>query len=342
MADQLVRTRLHHLDIPLLAPFRTATGVLGSRSVVLVAVGDGVTGWGEAAPYPGQDETIQEMIERARASSASPALAAGLDEALHDHDARRRGVPLHPVTVDEVPVSVALGIDDALERASELAELGVARFKVKIAPGAIDHLAAIREAHPDALLGVDGNQSFESMDRHGLGVLVDTGVAYAEELFTDWVSGAAEAFVDLSGIPLFADESVRSITDVQRLVTLPAVGGITVKPGRLGWSGSLEAVATAQDAGRAWRASGLLETGIGRAYTDLLAADASAAPSDVAPATAFLSGDIAGDRAGFGVVRVPKGVGIGATPDPDALERYTVEVVEVGLPVSGWEDPIPD
>jgi O-succinylbenzoate synthase len=341
MADQLVRTRLHHLDIPLLAPFRTATGVVRKRSVVLVAVGDGVTGWGEAAPYPGQDETIEGLMEGARASSVSPALAAGLDEALHDHAARRNGVPLHPVTAAEVPVSVALGIDDAVERASALAALGVARFKVKIAPGAIDHLAAIREAHPDALLGVDGNRSFESMDRHGLGILVDTDVAYAEELFTDWVSGAAEAFVDLSGIPLFADESVRSIADIHHLVALPAVGGITVKPGRLGWSGSLEAVATAREAGRRWRASGLLETGIGRAYTDLLAADPSAAPSDVAPASAFLAGDVAGDRAGFGVVRVPTGAGIGTTPAPDALERYTVEVIEVDLPVSGWEGPIP-
>ena len=250
-------------------------------------------------------------------------------------------MPLHPVTVAELPVSVALGIDDAIERASTLAELGVARFKVKIAPGAIDHLAAIREAHPDALLGVDGNRSFKSMDRHDLGVLVDTGVAYAEELFTDWISGAAEAFVDLAGIPLFADESVRSIADVQRLVTLPAVGGITVKPGRLGWSDSLEAAATAQDAGRAWRASGLLETGIGRAYTDLLAADPAAGPSDLAPASAFLTGDVAGDRGGFGVVRTPTGVGIGTTPDRDALERFTVEVIEVDLPVSGWVGPVP-
>ncbi len=223
MADQLVRTRLHHLDIPLVAPFRTATGVVANRSVVLVAVGDGVVGWGEAAPYPGQDETIEDLVERARASSASPALAAALDEALHDHAARRNGVPLHLVTATEVPVSVALGIDDALERAAAFAELGVARFKVKIAPGAIDHLVALREAYPDALLGVDGNRSFESMDRHDLGVVVDTGVVYAEEVFTDWVSGAAEAFVDLSGIPLFADESVRSIADVQRLVALPAV-----------------------------------------------------------------------------------------------------------------------
>ena len=341
MADQLVRTRLHHLDIPLVAPFRTATGVVANRSVVLVAVGDGVVGWGEAAPYPGQDETIEDLVERARASSASPALAAALDEALHDHAARRNGVPLHSVTATEVPVSVALGIDDALERAAAFAELGVARFKVKIAPGAIDHLVALREAYPDALLGVDGNRSFESMDRHDLGVVVDTGVVYAEEVFTDWVSGAAEAFVDLSGIPLFADESVRSIADVERMVALPAVGGITVKPGRLGWSGALEAVATAQDAGRAWRASGLLETGIGRSYTDLLAADPSAAPSDVAPASAFLAGDVADDRAGFGVVRLPTGIGIGTAPDPDALERHTVEVIEVDLPVSGWEGPVP-
>ena len=106
---------------------------------------------------------------------------------------------------------------------------------------------------------------------------------------------------------------------------------MTIKPGRLGWTGALQAIDTAHSLGKLWRASGLLETGIGRSFTNHLAVREDAFTSDVAPASWFFeddvvhSADVSGDA-----VTIVDGAGIGIAPDPGMLERYRVATYELG------------
>lgn len=324
-----VAVRLHVLEIPLREPFRTATGRIDRRTTILVEVGHDVVGWGEAAPYPGQDETIAELVARGREGIATPTLAAAIDEAVSDRGALLSGASLLPSTTTTVPVSVSVGIDGALDRVEMLSEQGIRAFKVKVAPGETQHLMAIRDRHPDVTLGVDGNRSFPALSDDDRVTLTGVRPVYIEELFADWRSPAAINFAHTSGIPMFADETASTIDGALRALDMPSVAGVTIKPGRLGWSGALAVVEAATRLGKHWRASGLIETGIGRAYTDLLASDPTAFLSDVAPAELFLCADVTASRFDGGVVRVPSGPGLGVVPDPDLLAEYRTDLIEV-------------
>ncbi|HSJ71054.1 MAG TPA: enolase C-terminal domain-like protein [Acidimicrobiia bacterium] len=326
-----VAVRLHVLEIPLREPFRTATGRIDRRTTVLVEIGTDVVGWGEAAPYPGQDETIGELMSLAREGIATATVAAAINEAMSDRGALLAGDSLLPSTTTTVPVSVSVGIDGALDRVEMLLEQGIRAFKVKVAPGETRHLGAIRDRYSDITLGVDGNRSFPALADDDRSALTEAGLAYIEEPFSDWESPDAMSFADTGGIPMFADETAATIDGALRALDMPSVAGVTVKPGRLGWSGALAVVEAATRLGKQWRASGLIETGIGRAYTDLLASDPTAFISDVAPAELFLRADVTASRFAGGVMRVPSGPGLGVVPDPDLLAAYRTDLIEVEI-----------
>ena len=310
MADQPVQ--IFHLEIPLRSPFTTTGGSIGSRSIALVRVGEDPYGWGEAAPFPGQDEPIAEVLRAARVGENTPTLDAAVDEAQADLQAKFAGESLFRVagaTRTIVPVSLAVGLDDPIEEVDRAVQKGISRFKLKIEPGRVGHAIEIRRRHPDALLGLDANGSFSLNSMSELDALSALDISYLEQPFSDM---AAVPAIDMT---VFADESVRSVASARVALALDHVDGVVVKPGRLGWSGALAVRDLATSAGKLWRASGLLETGIGRAYTDILAACPDAFVSDVAPAAWYLDTDVTESRYTNAHITVPSGPGLGVTPD---------------------------
>lgn len=316
MGDQPIT--IFPLSLKLIQPFATASGVVDTRSIALVRVGSEPFGWGEAAPFPGQDEAIQDVIEAAKAGEWTPTLTAAVDEATTDRDARISGVSLSEMigaTMSRVPISVAVGLDDPMRAVERAFDRGVSRFKLKITPGRVDHVVAIRERFPDIVIGVDANGSFDVETVVHLSSLRDLDVLYIEQPTMDLDVHTAFRVRTITALPVFADEAVRGVADAERVLALDSVDGVVIKPGRLGWRGSLAVRDLANAAGKLWRASGLLETGIGRAYTDILAACPDAFVSDVAPAEWFLENDITESRYDDGHVTVPSGPGIGVAPD---------------------------
>jgi O-succinylbenzoate synthase len=309
MGDQPVT--IFHLEIPLRSPFSTSGGSIVSRSIALVRVGDDPYGWGEAAPFPGQDEPFSVVLQAARAGESTPTLDAAIDEANTDLRARRDGESLFRVagaTKEVLEVSLAVGLDNPIEEVDRAVQMGISRFKLKIEPGRIGHVAEIRRRHPSVLMGLDANGSFSMGSMSELEALSALDISYLEQPFSDMAS------VPAIEMTVFADESVRSVASAQTALALDHVDGVVVKPGRLGWSGALAVRDLANDAGRLWRASGLLETGIGRAYTDILAACPDAFLSDVAPAEWYLDTDITDSRYSNARITVPVAPGVGVTP----------------------------
>lgn len=326
MADQ--RLTIFHLEIPLLRPFSTAGGSVASRSVALVRFGEDPFGWGEAAPYPGQDESVESLVRAARDGGRSPTLQAAIDEAVSDHQARLDDLSLsHGIgdTRGIVPVSVAIGLSDPVGSADRAADEGVARFKLKIEPGRIAHVSEIRSRYSDAVIGLDANGSFDEGTVGELQSMGELGISYLEQPVTDLASDAGRRLAEMAVAPIFADEAVRSMNDANAMLAIDHVAGIVVKPGRLGWKGALAARAAATSSGKMWRASGLLETGLGRAYTDILGSCTDAFISDVAPAEWFLADGLTVSRFADGDILVPNGPGVGVEPSSDAVERYLVE-----------------
>jgi O-succinylbenzoate synthase len=316
MGDQPVTT--FHLEIPLKSPFSTSGGSIASRSVVLVRVGDDPYGWGEAAPFPGQDESISHVLRAARAGESTPTLLAATDEARADLHARLAGESLARIagaTRETVPVSLAVGFADPIREVARAVREGISRFKLKIEPGRVGHVIEIRRNHPDALLGLDANGSFSSETIPELETLSSLEIAYLEQPVSDMASTEAVRSRSAINAYVFADESVRSEAGAQALLKLDHVDGVVVKPGRLGWSGALALRELANAEGKLWRASGLLETGIGRAYTDILAACPDAFVSDVAPADWYLATDVTESRYADAHITVPSAPGLGITPN---------------------------
>ena len=335
MDHQELRATFFHLDIPLLSPFSTATGTVSARSVGLVSVSrDGVTGWGETAPYPAQDESFGDVLEAARSGTSTPTLAAAIDEAMCDLIARERGISLHSElgpTLGTVPISVAVGMgQDALSAVSAAWDSGITRFKVKIMPGHTSHVEDIRRLVPEATIGVDANGSFDASSIQEILALADLDLAFVEQP-TSAAADPALQTLRKAGFTVFVDESIRSVETAKRALATPEVSGVVVKPGRLGWSGSVEVVRMARASGKLWRASGLLETGVGRAFSLALASASDAFVSDIAPASWFFSYDVAPLPVSGGEFTVPTCPGTGIDVDTDVVRERALEVI----PLSG-------
>ncbi|MEZ5176657.1 MAG: enolase C-terminal domain-like protein [Acidimicrobiia bacterium] len=319
----------HHLVVPLRAAFTNAATTITERHIGLVELSDGSnTGWGEASPYPSLDPPIASLIAAAESGRASPLLHTAVSLARADLSARQAAQPLgrqFGIERTTVPICLAVGHGDmAVEDVKTASSRGVTRFKIKVAPGQVDHVRAIREAFPDHVIGVDANGSFDGTTIEQLLVLREADLAFIEQpcdLTDRALVDRVHANIDA---PVFADESVRTIADAAAIAATDHIDGLVLKPARLGIVGAVDAARAASHAGKRWRASGLLESGIGRAYSNLLAAHRDAFVSDVAPADWFLQRDVAAVGVVDASVEIPAGPGIGLVPDESVLDRFRI------------------
>jgi o-succinylbenzoate synthase len=254
-------------------PFVTGAGALGERELVLVTVTDvdGAVGYGEAAPLApvGIEDCLAALddcraeLEPASAAEARaacegvavlPAALGAIDLALWDLEARRAGVPMWRLLVDEAPASIEVNATIAAgDRSSAAAAAAAARdagyecVKVKVGLGDdAGRLAAVRAAAgPSMAIRIDANGAW-SVDEAiaSLHALAPVGIELCEEP----VHGLEElaAVWATAPVPIALDESASLPGALDRRVAdavclkIAACGGIT---------GLLSAAARARRAG---------------------------------------------------------------------------------------------
>lgn len=316
---EVLRARL-----PLLEPFRTAGGVVAFRDVVFVAVHeDGPhPGWAEAAPYPGATEDDADSVWEGLVvgGAASAMTAAAVENAGADADARSKATTLVAAIGGgggEPVRSLALGLDIPVAAAARTVESGgYGAVKVKITPAvAAERLEAVRAVVSGAVVGADANGSFDPNDPEHSAVLRRLDVAYLEQPYPRGNLAAHARLRREVGYPIALDEDVRSLDDGRAVITTEAADLLVLKPGVLGIGAAVALHDAARAAGLRVKASGLMESSIGRAYTTAVARLPGAAFSDVAPATAFLAVDP--------VEELAWGIGVGL--DRDAVDPYVVD-----------------
>jgi len=266
------------------------------------------------------------MIREAREGRATATLRAAFSMAAADRASRRAGMWLgESVGASRVPpdAGLAIGLRDPEDVVVAAVRRGVGTVKLKIAPGRVDHVLKIRNRFPDLTIGVDANGSFDVNTVWQLEALGGLGVLYLEQPTSDMYSRTCRLARDHVGAPVFADESVRSVDDAKGLLGNSSIDGVVIKVGRLGWEGALEVRDLARESGGLWRASGLVETEIGRAFGNILAACHDAFTSDAAPASWFMEPS-SGVLANEPVAIVMGGPGIGVEPDPERMARWQV------------------
>ena len=306
-------SRLLHLvelGIPLRHRFSSSRAAISERRVVLVGITeDGITGWGEAAPYPGYTpETVEDVWEALTARGAGvfgaprselPATAGtALEQALADLAARRDGIPLWSCLGGSGRPSMAcaaVGLQESSDlmviRVERMIEAGARQVKIKIEPGRdVDPLRAVRERFPGLTVAADANGSYRSGDP-SLAELDDLGLAYLEQPLPAHDLAGHAALRRRWATPVCLDEPARTAEAVERIIQQEAADLVSLKPGILGPAPTLRTIEMLSSAGVGVKIGGLVETSVGRAHALALASRHSVSYTDLVPPLWLLAAD---------------------------------------------------
>lgn len=333
--------------------------------LVRVTTDSGVEGWGNVDPTPGYSRVtavdIHDAVARlapglvgtdpfnlhqalaimdAGAAGSSEATAA-IEMALLDVKGRALGVPVHSLLggalTGEVTLNAWIGTvppDQAAREAAQWVRRGFTTAKIKVngsGDEGIARVAAVRETVGKAMaLRVDFNESLPRADAvafirrlepYAL-TLVEQPLPRAD------IAGLAEIRRGI-GIPLMADESVTGPASLMDIIRREAADLVKVKVMKQGGlHRTREMIACAAAAGlRVVIGHGFGLTLSTLAEAAVAATSAAVLPGCEAVGPLKMAGDVVGDPVVLdsGVIRLPEGPGLGATVDPDALKRYTVE-----------------
>ena len=352
--------------VPYRRPARFASGAVERADNVLVRIHTdaGLVGHAEAQPRPYTYGETQASIvaavrgwfaprllgmrpgaiEEARAAFAGLAgnhcARGAVDVALWDLLGRLAGVPCSTLLggyADRVAVAHMLSFDTpeamADDAATIHAEHGVRTFKVKVGRDPqldIAAVAAIRDALPDAVLYADANRGWTREQALDAGdALIGLGVVAIEEPIAIEDRRGRALLAERWDVPLAGDESCLSLTDVRRAIDEGAVGQVSVKIARTGFSESRDVLGLC----RAERMPVIIASQYEGALGALASIAFGAAFADTAsrPVEATNFRDLGTDllaelpRIADGHVAVPTTPGLGYVIDEDALAAARTE-----------------
>ncbi len=210
------RITLHHLRMPLVAPFETSFGRITDRECILIEVhSEGLTGYGECVAdrdpgyayetagtawhilqnfvipgILGQDVVDPADFQRRVAQVRGHQMAkAGLELALWDLLGKRQGKSLRELlggVRDRVDVGVSVGLQASpaalVETVGRYLAQGYGRIKIKIKPGRdVADAEAVRRAFPAIRLQVDANSAYTLETAAALQPLDDLNLLLIEQ-----------------------------------------------------------------------------------------------------------------------------------------------------------------
>jgi D-galactarolactone cycloisomerase len=372
MSATLARVEAHVFHTPIAEPIRTSFGTMTERVAVFVKAedSDGAHGWGEiwsnfptasaehrallfadivaqrvlgkslddpVALWSELDRALHVLRVQSGDAGALSAAAAGLDLAIHDLRARKRGLPLwralggsddRPVPVYGSGLNPGPGAFDTVER---LRAAGYRAFKIKIGFGAATDLGTLRPVarslDDGERLMVDVNQGWDLRTACTMAPkLAEFGLHWIEEPLPadrpliEWTQVAAVAPTQIAG-----GENLRGAGPFQEMIDSGLFG--VIQPDAAKWgghSGCLPVARAALAAGRTY-CPHFLGGAIGLLHSlHLLAAvrgpgllEVDANPN---PLREGLLGDVLTVRDGG--VSLPGGQGLGLEPDIKTLASF--------------------
>lgn len=360
---------LHHLSMPLIAPFETSFGRETDRQCVIIEIhSEGLVGYGEcvATRDPGYNyETtgtsmhilkdfiaplilgkdikdavdFQEKISGIRGHHLAK---AGVEMAIWDLLGKRAGKSLRELfggVRDKVEVGVSIGIQESpqkmVQTVTDFVKQGYARVKLKIKPGKdVDVVSAVRKEFPDLRLQVDANSAYSMDDAPSLKPLDKLNLLLIEQpLFEDDIWDHHK-FQEQFETPVCLDESIITPRHARYAVEMKACKIINIKAGRLGGlsQGVMVHDLCQQNNMPVW-CGGMLETGIGRASNLAIASLPNfILPGDVSASDRYYARDITNERFVLNpdsTITVPQAPGLGVTIDEEALKLFSLARVTV-------------
>jgi L-Ala-D/L-Glu epimerase len=289
------------VDIPITDPFVVATGarVVAENVFIRITLNDGICGYGEAAPFPevgGEDRetclnalsglapsligrSVHDYRELAarmgQATPMQPAARCALETALLDAFSRSAKIPMwqlwggaavRPRDTDiTIPIAT---MDKTLSLARGWYERGFRLFKMKVGKDVdadIGRLEALHRALPSISFIGDGNQGFSRKEclafAKGIQQFGGVMVLLEQPVVREDLDSMA-AIRRETGIPVAADESVRSLDDAHRVVEQGAADYINIKIMKTGVLEAAEIASYTLKAGLKLMVGGMIESRI--------------------------------------------------------------------------------
>lgn len=297
--------------------------------------------WLGPALFPVDDLTAETVGHHLRHVVGHPMAKACLEMAVLDVQLRAREQSfasylggVRSSVASGVSVGIHETVDALLASVSGYLDEGYARIKVKIRPGwDIGPIRAIRrEFGSDLPLQADANAAYTLADTQLLRQLDEFELLLLEQPLAEDDLRQHALLAERLRTPICLDESIVSARSAADAIALAATQVINVKPGRVG--GYLEAVRV-HDIARAngipvW-CGGMLETGLGRSANAALASlPGFTLPGDISASSRFYREDLTEPiEMHDGLVEVSKRPGVGLSPLPGRLAKYSEGMVEV-------------
>ena len=289
------------VDVPITDPFVVATGArtIAENVFLRVTLANGAQGYGEAAPFPevggetrescltalhqlcttvlGRSATDYKKIglDLSEQALTHPAARCGLETAIIDAYCRASNVPMwrlwggKDVRARDTDITIPITtLDKTVVLARGWYEKGFRLFKMKVGKdvgGDIRRLEAVHRALPGISFIGDGNQGFSHQDclifAEGVKACGGTMVLLEQPVVRDDLDSMA-AIRRETGIPVAADESVRSLADVQQVVARGAADYINIKIMKTGVVEAVEIASFTKASGLKLMIGGMVETRI--------------------------------------------------------------------------------
>lgn len=358
---------LHHISMPLVAPFETSFGREVNRECVIITLqSEGLTGYGEcvATRDPGYNyettgtawhilkdfvaplilgrdvrdaDDFQKRVEGIRGHQLAK---AGVEMALWDLLGKRDGKSLMEMfggTRAKVEVGVSIGIQESAQAlvrtVASYLDQGYRRVKIKIKPGReVDETSAVRRAYPDLPLQVDANSAFTLESAGVLKAIDDLDLLLIEQpLHEDDIWDHRKLQAEFK-TPICLDESVVTPRHARYALEMEACRIINIKPARVG--GLSQGIAIhdyCRERGVPVWCGGMLETGVGRAANLAVASlPGFVLPGDISASDRYYERDITNERFALNddsTIDVPNGPGLGVTIDKAALKEFSLSEI---------------
>lgn len=287
-------------------PFGIAGGAQAEARNVLVEIRvDGLSGWGEGAPFPAFNGETQEQVlaacelaapliqghdlhddaglaERVReVCQDSPSAACAIETAIFDARARLAGVSLRTMfggaeetLVTDVTITTG-SVEDATREA--LAFSGFRTLKIKVGGGDVERdiarVRAVRTARPDARILVDANAGF-TLDE-ALRFAAETssvGIALFEQPLAPGNWDALAEVRQRTKLAIAIDESVTRASDVVEAKRRSAADAVNLKIMKSGIFEALKIIDAARREGLTRMIGGMVETRLAMGMSACIAA----------------------------------------------------------------------
>lgn len=269
---------------------------------------------------------------------------AAVDCALWDLYAQDKGISISKAlggTRTEVETGVSLGIekspDDLCKTIDRYLKQGYRRIKCKIKPGFdVPYVAKVRQEFGDIMLMCDANSSYRLTEEHKaiFKELDNYHLLMIEQPLASDDIADHRHLQAMMKTRICLDESIDSVEDARKAIELGSCKTINIKVARVGGLTEARKIHNLcqQHDIPVW-CGGMLDTGIARSFNihvaslpnyrfpgDLPASDRYWAYDLVEPPT------VINERS---MIQVPTGPGLGFTPIPELMEKFTEEKIEI-------------